>query len=91
LQNAVYNKYEHFRKKVNTPQSLPQRVFAAFFAISLRRLAVMPSARAFPPIRPSATAAAFVPSSVVRFVNLARGNPADHDGVADGVGEAFRL
>src|ERR1700733_14401831 len=37
---------------------------AAFLAISFRRLAVMPSARAFPPIRPSATAAAFLPSSV---------------------------
>src|ERR1700738_230474 len=42
-----------------------QRVFAAFLAISLRRLAVMPAARAFPPMRPNATAAAFLPSSVV--------------------------
>src|SRR5713101_4640503 len=43
-----------------------QRVLAAFLAISLRRLALMPSARALPPMRPSATAAAFLPSSVVR-------------------------
>jgi hypothetical protein len=57
-------------------------VAAAFFAISLRRLAVIPSARAFPPMRPSATAAAFL-------LNLARGYPADHDGVADGVGWAL--
>ncbi len=37
---------------------------AAFLAISFRRFAVIPFARAFPPIRPSATAAAFLPSSV---------------------------
>ena len=39
--------------------------FAAFLAISFRFFADMPAARAFPPIRPSATAAAFLPSSVV--------------------------
>jgi hypothetical protein len=33
-------------------------------------------------MRPSATAAAFL-------LNLARGYPADHDGVADGVGWAL--
>src|ERR1700722_206347 len=38
---------------------------AAFLAISDRRLALIPSARALPPMRPSATAAAFLPSSVV--------------------------
>jgi hypothetical protein len=38
---------------------------AAAFAISFRFLADMPAARAFPPMRPSATAAAFFPSSVV--------------------------
>jgi hypothetical protein len=41
------------------------RVVAASRAISLRRLADMPLALALPPIRPSATAAAFLPSSVV--------------------------
>jgi hypothetical protein len=41
------------------------RLFAAFFAISDRFLAVIPAARALPPIRPRATAAAFLPSSVV--------------------------
>ena len=45
--------------------SYPQRALAAFFAISLRFLADMLFARAFPPMRPSATAAAFLPSSVV--------------------------
>src|SRR6185295_13954797 len=44
---------------------LAQRVFAAFLAISFRFFAVIPAARAFPPMRPSATAAAFLPSSVV--------------------------
>jgi hypothetical protein len=39
-----------------------QRVLAAFLAISRRRLADIPAARAFPPIRPNATAAAFLPS-----------------------------
>jgi hypothetical protein len=39
-----------------------QREAAAFRAISFRRLAVMPSARAFPPFRPSATAAGSFPS-----------------------------
>src|SRR6266545_5631963 len=39
-----------------------QRAFAALLAISLRRLADMPSARAFPPRRPSATAAGSFPS-----------------------------
>jgi hypothetical protein len=43
-----------------------QRFLAAFLAISDRFLAVIPAARAFPPMRPSATAAAFFPSSVVR-------------------------
>jgi len=37
----------------------------AFVAISDRFLAVMPAACALPPMRPSATAAAFLPSSVV--------------------------
>jgi hypothetical protein len=44
---------------------LLQRLLAAFLAISLRRLADILSARALPPMRPSATAAAFLPSSVV--------------------------
>src|SRR3954471_17262286 len=43
-----------------------QRVRAAFLAISFRFRADIPSARALPPMRPSATAAAFLPSSVVR-------------------------
>jgi hypothetical protein len=43
---------------------LVHRLSAALRAISLRRFAVMPFALAFPPIRPSATAAAFLPSSV---------------------------
>ena len=42
-----------------------QRLAAAFLAISRRLRADMPSARAFPPMRPKATAAAFLPSSVV--------------------------
>src|SRR5256885_828798 len=42
-----------------------QRLAAAFLAISFRFLADMPAARAFPPMRPSATAAAFLPSAVV--------------------------
>src|SRR5882762_9676916 len=42
-----------------------QRFSAAFLAISERFLAVIPAARALPPMRPSATAAAFFPSSVV--------------------------
>jgi hypothetical protein len=49
----------------------------------------MPLARALPPMRPSATAAAFLPSSVIQVLNLASRNPADHDGVADGVGRAL--
>ena len=49
---------------------LPQRFAAAFFAISLRLLAVMPTARALPPIRPSATAAAFLPYSVAIWAAL---------------------
>lgn len=40
----------------------PQRVAAAFFAISFRFLADIPAARAFPPFRPSATAAGSLPS-----------------------------
>src|SRR5437016_5978872 len=43
-----------------------QRDLAAFLAIADRFLADRPAARALPPIRPSATAAAFLPSSVVR-------------------------
>jgi hypothetical protein len=41
---------------------LLHRLAAAFFAISFRRLALMPSARACPPFRPSATAAGSFPS-----------------------------
>ena len=44
---------------------LCQRFSAAFLAISFRFFADMPAARAFPPMRPSATAAAFLPSSVI--------------------------
>jgi len=43
----------------------PQRSAAAFWAISFRFLADNPAARALPPIRPSATAAAFLPSPVI--------------------------
>ena len=43
----------------------PHRCLAAFLAISDRCLAVIAAARALPPMRPSATAAAFLPSSVV--------------------------
>jgi hypothetical protein len=39
-----------------------QRFAAAFRAISARRFLVRVAARAFPPIRPSATAAGFLPS-----------------------------
>src|SRR5436853_5474590 len=41
------------------------RAAAACLAIALRFLADMAAARALPPMRPSATAAAFLPSSVV--------------------------
>ena len=53
-------------KKIAPPRGylLVHRLLAALRAISLRRFAVMPFALAFPPIRPSATAAAFLPSSV---------------------------
>jgi hypothetical protein len=40
----------------------PQRAFAAFFAISARFFLLNPFARAFPPMRPNATAAGFFPS-----------------------------
>lgn len=51
-------------KRVNR-QSRFHLKAAAFLAISDRFFAVMPAARALPPMRPSATAAAFLPSSVV--------------------------
>src|SRR2546430_15947758 len=66
-----------------------QRFFAAFLAISDRRLALMPSARALPPMRPSATAAAFLPSSVVRSSISPGGDPHDMDRVADYIGGAL--
>ena len=40
-------------------------------------------------MRPSATAAAFLPSTVVIFLNLAGGDLGDHNGLADGVGGAL--
>src|SRR6266478_9055934 len=59
-------KLRHYPKVGSVSRDyFPQRDLAAFLAISLRRLAVMPSARALPPMRPSATAAGFLPSSVV--------------------------
>ena len=48
-----------------SPRAYFQRAFAAVLAISFRRLADIPSARAFPPLRPSATAAGSLPSSGV--------------------------
>ncbi len=45
------------------PLAYFQRAFAALLAISFRLLADMPSARAFPPLRPSATAAGSLPSN----------------------------
>jgi len=48
-----------------SPRAYFQRAFAAVRAISFRRLADIPSARAFPPLRPSATAAGSLPSSGV--------------------------
>jgi hypothetical protein len=64
-----------------------QRALAAFLAISDRFLAVMPSARAFPPMRPSAGILAALGRGC--FLNLTSSNPADHDGGSDRVGGAF--
>jgi hypothetical protein len=61
---------------------------AAFFAISDRFLADIPSALALPPMRPNATGAAFLPSSVV-MSSISPVAIGDHDGVADGVGGTF--
>src|SRR5882672_9028583 len=63
---------------------------AAFLAISFRRLADMPSVRAFPPLRPSVTAAGSCPSIRWRlFADLAGGNPHDMDRVDDHIGGTF--
>lgn len=43
----------------------PQHAFAAFLAISACFFLLRPFARAFPPMRPRATAAAFLPPSVI--------------------------
>src|SRR2546430_11090430 len=48
-----------------SPRAYFQRAFAAVLAISFRRLADIPSARAFPPLRPNSTAAGSLPSSGV--------------------------
>jgi hypothetical protein len=61
--------------------------FLGYF--SLRRLAVMPFARAFPPIRPSATAAAVLAVLGSDVLNLACRDPHDMDRVADYIGGAF--
>lgn len=55
---------------------LAHRFLAALLAISFRRLADVPSARAFPLMRPSATAAAFL-LSCGQVLDLAGGYPAD--------------
>src|SRR5258705_13391629 len=71
-----------------SPRAYFQRAFAAFLAISFRRLADMPSARAFPPLRPSATAAGSLPSSSGGGTSsvVAGRDPHDVGGVADHVG-----
>jgi hypothetical protein len=53
---------------------------AVFLAISLRRLADTPSARAFPPLRPRATAAGVSPVIRERFLDLSRGDAHGMDG-----------
>jgi hypothetical protein len=45
-------------------RGLPHRFLAAFRVISARRFLLITSARAFPPLRPSATSAGSLPSSL---------------------------
>ena len=63
--------------------ALLQRFSAAFLAISLRRFAVVPAARALPTMRHGAGVLAVLGGDVL---NLASGDLGDHDGVADGFG-----
>src|ERR1700730_8067268 len=60
-----YHTCDKTQEKYSENYSSPQRALAAFFAICLRFLGLSFLARALPPMRPSATAAAFLPSSVV--------------------------
>jgi len=59
---------------------------AAFRAISFRLFADIPSARAFPPMRPSGGVLAVLGGGVF---NLASGDPHDMDCVADYIGGAL--
>ena len=61
-----YSKTIHNVRFINPFSYLSSHLaLAVFLTISFRFLADMPAARALPPMRPSATAAAFLPSSVV--------------------------
>ena len=64
MRAVVENEWPELAHKL-PPRAYFQRAFAAVLAISFRRLADIPSARAFPPLRPSATAAGSLPSSGV--------------------------
>jgi hypothetical protein len=67
----------------------PQRFFAAARAISARRSDVIPSARFFPPMRPSWAAAWFFPVSGPKSSGSSPVSDAHNlDGVADHVGGA---
>src|SRR5207253_2267035 len=65
---------------------LVQRDLAAFLAISFRRLADIPSARALPPMRHGGGVLAVIRGQVV---NLAGCDPHDMNRVADYIGRAL--
>src|SRR4051812_37868892 len=80
-------------EKINTVKAilLPQRHFAVFPAISVRRLAVMPSARGFPPMCPRSQRGDVLAALGGDVLNLAGSNPHDIDSVSDRVGGALLL